>query len=294
MGKIAELFGRNTETRKTNWDKIARDCHCPYLGRRCLKNRKSNPDVLIGSCSVKYGKESTGIIICPHRLLERKRLFTDSIHLLTLHEPGNEFHVVPEITLPGGSVDYFLVSAKKGKVKDFAGIELQTLDTTGTVWPERQRFLRSVGIKVPDKEVECKDTFGMNWKMTAKTILVQLHHKVQTFEHLSKHLVLAVQSNLLNYMQENFSFNHIVEPARIGDSMHFHAYEFAQGEKEWTLDLGRRLSTDAGGVASCLGLQTEANVELEMLTSQLEQRISAKTLLSVAPLIEIAPVAPPS
>jgi hypothetical protein len=281
MGKIAELFGRSVDAAKVDWHKIVKDSWCPYLDRLCLKNRKSNPDILIGSCSVKYGKESTGIIICPHRLLEKKKLFTDSIHLLTLHEPGNDFHVVPEISLPGGSVDYFLVSAKKGKVKDFAGIELQTLDTTGTVWPERQRFLRSAGLKVPTKDVKNTDTFGMNWKMTAKTILVQLHHKIQTFENLSKHLVLVLQTDLLEYMQENFSFSHIAEPARVGDSMHFHAYEFSQSGKEWSVELARRLSTDTGGVASSLGLQSDANVELEMLISQLEQRISTKTLLSV-------------
>jgi len=60
------------------------------------------------------------------------------------HEPGNELHIVSEVSIPGGSVDYFLVSAKDGKVKDFVGIELQTLDTTGTVWPERQRLLKKL------------------------------------------------------------------------------------------------------------------------------------------------------
>ena len=57
----------------------------------------------------------------------------DCLQLLTLHEPGNELHVVSEINLPGGSVDYFLVSAARGKVRDFVGVELQALDTTGTV-----------------------------------------------------------------------------------------------------------------------------------------------------------------
>jgi len=87
---------------------------------------------LIGTCTVNYGKENRPIIICPHRLLERRQIFTDCIHLLTLHEPGNEFHIVP-VSIPGGSVDYFLASAHRRKVKDFVGIELQTLDTTGTV-----------------------------------------------------------------------------------------------------------------------------------------------------------------
>ena len=80
-------------------------------------------------------------MICPFRLLERSQIFTDCVHLLRLHEPGNELRIVAELAVPGGSIDYCLVSVRDGKPRDFVGIELQTLDTTGTVWPERQRFL---------------------------------------------------------------------------------------------------------------------------------------------------------
>ena len=57
---------------------------------------------------------------------------------LEAHEKG----IVAELAVPGGSIDYCLVSVRDGKPRDFVGIELQTLDTTGTVWPERQRFLQ--------------------------------------------------------------------------------------------------------------------------------------------------------
>ena len=40
--------------------------------------------------------------------------------------------------------------------------------------------------------------------MTAKTILVQLNHKIATFEHLSKRLVLVLQDCLLDYMRREF------------------------------------------------------------------------------------------
>jgi len=110
-----------------------------------MKTRKSQPSLSIGTCTVSVGIDDQAVVICPQRLLERRQVFTDCLHLLQLHEPGNELHVVPEISVPGGSVDYFLVSARSGRVRDFAGIELQTLDTTGTVWPARQRFLFDKG-----------------------------------------------------------------------------------------------------------------------------------------------------
>jgi hypothetical protein len=184
-------------------------------------------------------------------------------------------------------VDYFLLSAKQGKVKDFVAIEFQTLDSTGTVWPERQRFLRGKGISVSDAEVESPSGFGMNWKMTAKTILVQLHHKVDTLEHFSKHLVLVVQDHLLEYMSREFNFAHLHE-ARIGDAMHFHAYTLNYLNNSFRLDLIKRLSTDAAGIATCLGLQAEAKVELEVILSELEKKISANTLFTLGP----SPMAP--
>ena len=141
MSKIAELFAHSTAGVR-EWPAVVNSQRCAYLGKKCVKNRKSEPEITIGTCTVKYGKDLADIIICPHRLLESSKIFLDCIHLLTLHEPGNELHIVPEVAIPGGSIDYFLVSARNERVRDFVAIEIQTMDTTGTVWPERQRFLR--------------------------------------------------------------------------------------------------------------------------------------------------------
>lgn len=296
MSRVLDLFGNSTSLKaKINWQRIATQCRCPFLGRQCLKNRKSDPSVLIGTCSVGYGRNEMPVIICPHRLLERRQIFVDTFHLLSLHEPGNELHVVPEIALPGGSVDYFVVSVRKGKVRDFVGIELQTVDTTGTVWPERQRFLKSAGVAVSKTDVECRDKFGMNWKMTAKTILVQLHHKVETFEHIGKRLVLVLQDHLLAYMQANFTFAHVSEPARAGDAMHLHAYRLEHADDgRWQLELARRLSTDGAGVSAALGLQANAKLEMETVLMQLEAKISKATLFDFGPLTDVSPKTEPS
>ena len=131
--RIAEFFNFSTRNELVNWKLIIADQYCGYLNKKCIKVRKSEPDLSIGTCTVQYGKENNEVIICPHRLIEKRKIFLDCMHLLTLHEPGNELHVVSEVNIPGGSVDYFLVSVRNKKVHDFVGIELQTLDTTGTV-----------------------------------------------------------------------------------------------------------------------------------------------------------------
>lgn len=278
LNRVAELFGRATNNPKgTNWSSVVSSQKCPYLNNKCIKNRKSQPSIAIGTCTVKSGSAYDSIIICPHRLLERRQIFLDSLHLLTGHQPGNEIHIIPEVRVPGGNVDFVIASVVNGKIKDFVGLEIQTLDTTGTVWPERQRFLNEVGIKVSRKDVLSDAGFGMNWKMTAKTILVQLHHKVETFQHINKHFVLAIQDHLLSYMKQEFSFDHL-DSAKMNDSVHFHSYSLRESKGALRINLADRLSTDVDGVKKCLGLFSEAKIELVEICTALERKISDKTL----------------
>jgi hypothetical protein len=280
MNKIVELYGIATTANRVDWARIARRQQCPFLHRKCIKTRKSRPSLSIGTCTVSVGSDDRSVIICPQRLLDRRQVFTDCLHLLQLHEPGNELHVVSEISLPGGSVDYFLVSARGGRVRDFAGIELQTLDTTGTVWPARQRFLSGKGV-LSQRGGNSDKSYGMNWKMTAKTTLVQLHHKTATFEHLGKHLVLVVQECLMDYMRREFRFDHLGQ-ARLGDPIHFHAYALRESQnRTYSIELTARHGTNSGGIATCLGLQADANVELSEIVGMLEAKLSSETLLQL-------------
>lgn len=278
MNKVLELFGQSTIKTHSNWKAVLGSQQCIYTKKQCYKVRKSDPSTSIGTCTVSYGKDGKPVVICPTRLTEKGQIFADCLHLLTTHEPGNELHVVSEVSIPGGSVDYFLVSARGGKVKDFVGVEIQTLDTTGTVWPERQRFLKEVGVARNDKAESSQKPFGMNWKMTAKTILLQMHHKARTFEHINKKLALVIQDRLLSYMTGEFKFDHLKSPTSIGDSVHFHSYGIsANASNDFCIDLRTRLSTDADGIAICLGMQAEPRVELAQLIAKLEAKISTAT-----------------
>jgi len=284
MNKLLELYGRQTADASADWASVVKTQECPFLGRRCVKNRKSQPNKTIGVCVVSHGRgdSHTPVIICPHRMLEGRRIFMDSVHLLALHEPGNDLHIVPEFTVPGGSVDYFLVSARDGKVRDFVGIELQTLDTTGSTWPERQQFIREGDVDRTAKAIAKGTAFGINWKMTAKTILMQIHHKVHTFEAIGKHLVVVVQDCLLRYFEKEFCFDHVHRQPLIGDTVHIHAYlmDTRKATSKRLLTLASRCSTDSEGVAACLGLQSETKVELEDILLRLSSKISEKTLFT--------------
>ena len=277
--KIIELFAESTLRKSVKWNNLLAKQQCPLIRKKCVKIRKSEPSVAIGTCTVAYGKNNDNVIVCPHRLIENNQIFLDCIHLLTQHEPGNELHIIHEVSVPGGSIDYVLASVKNGKIKDFTGIELQTLDTTGSVWGYRQSFLESQGLK--QSAFDKSAIFGMNWKMTAKTILVQMHHKIKTFENLNKRLVLVLQDCLMKYMKKEFSFEHISTTTKISDSFHFHSYQLLLNKEKYRLSLFERASTDADGIALCLGLKAEANVELDVILKMLESKISENTLLKL-------------
>ncbi|MCH5178898.1 MAG: hypothetical protein J1F13_04370 [Prevotellaceae bacterium] len=280
MSRVKELFTVSVENKNIDWNALVQQQQCNYSQKKCFKVRKSQADISIGTCVVEYGKDNRDIIICPHRLLERKQIFVDCLHLLTSHIPGNELHIVPEVSIPGGSVDYFLVSTDADRnVTDFVGIELQTMDTTGTVWPEREKTLKELGLK---NSIEQSDkSYGINWKMTAKTILVQLHHKINTFENLNKHFVLVIQDCLLEYIKSEFSFDHISLHPLIGDSMHFHSYALKKEYDNYKLVLAGRYSTKSDGISKLLGLNANSNVEFDEIAKLLKSKISDSTVFSI-------------
>jgi hypothetical protein len=277
VGEVVELFGHHTGDSLLAWQDIVEGQECPFLHKRCYKVRKSSPEISIGTCTVTHGSAHEPIVICPTRLIDGGQIFTDCLHLLSLHEPGNELHLIPEVGIPGGTVDFFLVSTKAGKVVDFVGIELQTLDTTGSVWPTRQQLLSDLGVTWSNPALVPPKPYGMNWKMTAKTILVQMHHKAQTFENLNRKLVLVVQDKLLDYMVDQFTFAHVHDPVSQSDSVHFHAYGLNDDTRRLALNLSSRVSTDADGVALSLGLQADARIDLDVIVATLQSKLSVAT-----------------
>lgn len=286
MDKIVELFGVDTRAQGIDWPSVVEEQLCPFSHKKCFKTRKSEPDISIGTCTVlaslatDAGRSMGPVMICPNRLIDRQKIFTDCTHLLTKHQPGNDYHLLSEIKIPGGSLDYVLVSAKGQKAVDFVGIELQTLDTTGSVWPSRMSTLKRLGIPVP---VPNSKNYGMNWKMTAKTILVQMHHKAATFATINRHLVLVIQDPLLNYMRREFNFDHFADPGDVVDTVHFHSYgmqPLGSGQLRSGLSLSTRISTDVAGVERCLGLKSEAAIKETVLLERISAKLTEFTLFS--------------
>ncbi len=74
MSKVVELFGHSASEPARDWANIVKHQQCPFLGKRCYKVRKSDPNISIGTCTVLFGRKSEPIIICPTRLIERRQI----------------------------------------------------------------------------------------------------------------------------------------------------------------------------------------------------------------------------
>lgn len=271
MSKISEFFGLNCNDDSQDIKKVLDSQICPYTKKICTKMRKSNPNIKIGTCSVKY--QNQDLIICPSRFLENNRVFNDCISLLAKHSPNNELYLITEVQIPGGYVDYFLVSTNNKKVVDFVGIEIQAIDTIRSVWPERQRFLKEKGLRIDDAPNINKKTFGMNWKMTLKTTLIQMHHKAKFFESMNKHLVLIIQKPLFEHMQHDFDSSEIKE-SKHEDTFHIHVYELKESNLKFNLSFDTNVSTDSKGIEKCLGLNTNKEINMDDLFKILEPKVT--------------------
>lgn len=60
--------------------------------------------------------------------------------------------------------------------------------------------------------------------------------------------------------------------------MHFHTYGLFQENSDYRIQLTSRTSTDSSGVASLLGLRKNPNIQLETITSLLQNKLSDNTL----------------
>jgi len=260
-----EFYGHYvSQETKDSFIQIFQEQQCPYLRRTCVKQRKSDSRQTIGACSVGY--KGTPLIVCPHRFIQRYQIFLDSVRLIT---PRLQYFIVPEITMPGGNIDYCVVGTRGDEIVDYVGIEIQSLDTTqsGGIWDAREDLLQGT--------LGSSYNYGINWKMSAKTILMQMHHKAESFNVLGKKLVLVIQREFYNYMSSTFKTGHIRQSDDT-DTVQFHIYDTALLGSELQIVLADRKSTTVQGVELMLQLGKQSHdLELEVL-----ERIRAKMPLA--------------
>jgi len=176
--------------------------------------------------------------------------------------------------MPGGSIDYFLVAMRGDEIVDYLGVEIQSLDTTGSggIWSAREDLYGG--------HLEEQYQYGMNWKMSAKTILIQMHHKAESFEVLGKKLVLVLQQQFYDYVSQAFQTAHIVT-ARAEDAVHFHIYHCVELNRQFRLALSERRSTNVLGIERMLKLGKGAGISEEEVIQRIKAKLPSAVRLQV-------------
>lgn len=249
IGKFpVEFYGTFYNNRDKAKEGMEND-HCPFLNSTCKKRRKSQGES-IGTCSVGYrGRgqaEYRPHCICPHRFE------TDSVlgELRDLLIKDGEYFTTPEVPLLGASIDYVVgKKSPENEVLDFAGVEIQALDTTGSVWDYREAYFDD------EMNMETVDqTYGINWTMSlTKTMMQQAFKKGQVFRDWGEKLVFLVQDVSIGYLRDNYDASGLRD-ARPEDPIHFYTYSliynYDTDEYEW--EINEKLSADIEGVTGMM------------------------------------------
>ncbi|GAB4284034.1 MAG: hypothetical protein Fur0025_14530 [Oscillatoriaceae cyanobacterium] len=112
--------------------------------------------------------------------------------------------------------------------------------------------------------------------MSAKTILMQIHHKAESFDVLGKKLVLVVQQEFFDYLSREFQTEHL-HSSNPEDPVQLHIYDCVELNQKIRLRLGSCKSTNVAGIEKMLKLGKSSIIsEGEVL-----ERIRAKMPYSI-------------
>ena len=248
IGKYpVEYYGQFYENR-SDVEKAESEDYCPFLDDDCKKRTKTTGES-IGTCSVGYRgrgqSEYQAHCICPHRF-ETPEILSEIEPLFV--EEGDYF-TEPEVPLLGTSIDY--IAGKRdssGEVLDFAGVEIQALDTTGSVWPYREAYFAG------EDMAEADGTYGMNWAMSlTKTMMQQAFKKGQVFRDWGENLIFLIQDVSLDYIRDNYDVSGL-RSLDDSDPVHFYAYslnyDYESEQYKWEID--EKVSSTIEGVTNMM------------------------------------------
>lgn len=160
---------------------------CPFVGRSCTKFDHTNT-ICYGTCSV----TNTGheVIICPIRLYENnyasiRQVATDAFGAIPMYlfdqylqagSPLTDCVVAlgqnsgREVKLKAMSMDWVLAHISGGKLIEYIGIEVQSIDITGNY--------RDAWYAIRDKQTDVPQSrHGLNWANVHKRLIPQIIRK---------------------------------------------------------------------------------------------------------------------
>lgn len=254
--------------------------HCPFIGERCRKARKSDNEVRLGTCSVGYrSRGSTDwapSVICPYRL-HVPEVFATVGRMAFGDAPVRR---LDEVKMCVGQFDFVLAKCTNGSVDDFCALEVQTGDTTGSPWSA------VVDLKEHGKYASESYDYGLNLAhQYQKTAMVQMYKKGRVMESWKRHIVMVLQDIGIEFLRSSpaSDTSGLVENAdmdldRNGMFIHFLPFTMLWRDSRWVPTITGAYDIDAIGVANILGSPPSGRTEkidefVEYLNSRLGESV---------------------
>lgn len=187
---LVEVFGYAPEDTssiaRSFWSLSA----CPFVGRACTKFDHTNT-ICYGTCSVTNTGQN--VVICPDRLYADNYstirrvsesvfgktpflMFGDYIKIITSNNRNYDVVVAlgqnsgKEVKLSKMSMDWVLARIKNGKLIEYVGIEVQSIDITGN-YRDAWYAARDMKSIIPPS------AHGLNWANVHKRLIPQIIRK---------------------------------------------------------------------------------------------------------------------
>jgi hypothetical protein len=184
---LVEIFGHApgdvTPKARKYWELKA----CPFVGRACTKYDHTN-SICYGTCSVTNAGQE--VVICPNRLYANKyepiRHVAEDVfgklQFMMFDEYVSKASSAPdcivalgqnsgrEVRLSKMSMDWVLAHIRKGKLVEYVGIEVQSIDITGNY--------RDAWYAARDQKSDIPASgHGLNWANVHKRLMPQIIRK---------------------------------------------------------------------------------------------------------------------
>lgn len=189
---IAEVFGFPHDNDSEEARRCQEDYLCPFVGARCIKGGHGVP-VPLGTCTVhsRYGP----VITCPSRFYGDNHQILNRVAAYLLGDTANRI-LIPEVgPTQTYNLDWITASYDdRLQLSDYHGIEVLTIDITGSVRPYFEAYL--AGKHWEDIE----HRYGINWANVFKRTLPQLLAKGAMLSSYGKKLAVVVQDQLILYL----------------------------------------------------------------------------------------------
>lgn len=246
---LIEVFGYAPDDTTTQCRSLWNLSACPFINKQCTKANHDG-SIVYGTCSVSspYGD----CVICPNRLYENdyaalrtiaKEAFDESLPFFMYEEfipvrdkvgscivalgqnSGKEVKIGTSL-----SIDWVLARIDNGKLIEYTGVEVQSIDITGNYrdsWHSYKNLSEKTSV-IPSSE------HGMNWANVHKRLIPQIIRKgtIYSRSNLVKHGLYFVVPDIVYRKFEDIIGQDIPLLEESGkDALTIHTYELSPFEK---------------------------------------------------------------